>query len=65
MLVGGEEEFVRFTVTVMDPEEVLDKTNASFPVVGSAAVDSSTVLLDVEVSSVDPGRMNRLKFPIA
>ena len=50
---------------MIEPDDVFDNTSATVPLVGFAAVDSRLELLDVEVSSVEPGRMNRLKFPIA
>jgi hypothetical protein len=60
-LVGGDEALVRLTVTLIDPDDLLDNTNASLPLTGIAAVDSRLVLVDVDVSRVEPGRMNRLK----
>jgi hypothetical protein len=50
---------------VIDPDDVFDNTSATVLLIGFAAVDSSAELLDVDVRSVDPGRMNRLKFPMA
>ncbi len=50
---------------MMDLVEVLVSTSATFPLVGLTAVASRFELLEVVVRTVEPGRMNRLKFPIA
>jgi hypothetical protein len=63
-LLGGVERLDSVTVTVIDCADVFDKTRATAPVVGFAAVDSRLELLDVEGISTEPGRMKRLNWPI-
>jgi len=50
---------------VTDLDEVLVSTSATFPLVGLTAVAWMLELLEVVPTTTDPGRMNRLKFPIA
>ena len=63
-LLGGVERFDSVTVTVSDWVEVFDKTRATAPVVGFAAVDSRLELLEVDVTSTEPGRIKRLNCPM-
>jgi len=62
---GGVAKFERLTVTVMDDLDVFASASVTLPLVGITAVASMLELLELEVSTTDPGRMNRLKFPIA
>ena len=64
MLLGGVESFESVTVTVAALVDVFDKTNATVPVVLRAPVTSILELLEFEVSSAAPGRMNRLNCPM-
>ena len=52
------------TVAVIELVDVFDNTSATVPLVGRTAVDSRLELLDVEVSSTEPGRMKRLNCPM-
>lgn len=63
--VGGDDRFERVTVAVMDCFELFVKTSATFPLVGLTAVACKLELLEVDASTVDPGRMKRLNCPSA
>ena len=64
-MAGGVAKLERLTVTVMDDLDVFASASVTLPLVGITAVASMLELLELEVSTTDPGRMNRLKFPIA
>ncbi len=59
-LLGGVESFERVTVAVTALVDVFDSTTATVPLVLRAAVASRVEVLEVDVSSVAPGRMKRL-----
>ena len=56
-------EPVKLTVTVCEFRPVFARTTATFPVTGLTAVTCSVESVEVDPSTIAPGRINRLNWP--